>query len=70
MTSEQGAARGAALGAMNLKGMEGADFSPDPGARRRRARGGAEAIDERLRSESADATHGARGVSRERWEYA
>jgi hypothetical protein len=36
------------------------------GARRRRARGGAEAIDERTRSERADVTHRARGSSRER----
>jgi hypothetical protein len=64
--NEQGAARGAALGAMNSWEMVGAASSPHPGARRRRSRVGAAGIDECSHSEMHDATNRGRGVSRER----
>jgi hypothetical protein len=67
--SEQGAARGAALGAMKPKGVVGAETTRhSPSARLRRARFGASDADKRLRSGASDATNHARGNSRERRE--
>ena len=63
--SEQGAARGAALGAMDTWGG-GCSFTTSSRRPPQAGRFGAAAVDERSHSETNDATNRARDVSRER----